>query len=126
MKLRNCSLFLLLSLLGACTTTITEASMVSGPDDFPGLPEANFRLVGRVKGEGSASTLSPAILWIFGQPTSEQIAHETAVGNAIFDRDDVDFVLAAKSRITSTKFLGLYSSSKVEIKGEGAKLELRQ
>jgi hypothetical protein len=125
MKTRNLSALTLLSLFGACTTTTTEA-MVGGPSEFPGMPEANYRLVGRVNGEGTASTLSPGFLWMFGSPSSEELARETAVGNAIFDRDDVDIVLAAKSRVTTTRFLGFFSHSKVQIKGEGAKLEQRR
>jgi hypothetical protein len=121
MKNARSTLVAAIALLTSCTTTTTEA-IIGGPS-LPGLPDATFRIVGRVSGEGSATTISPAFLSIFGAPTSEEIATETAVGNAIFDRDDVDLVTAPKSKVTTISFLGLWSHSKVHIKGQGLKVE---
>ncbi len=111
--------------LGACTSTSTDA-ILGGPK-FMGLPDANYSIVGPVSGEATATTISPGIrsffsLGLFKVPTSEDLAKEAAVGSAIFERDDVDLLIAPKSKVTTLDILGIYSCSTAHVKGQGVKL----
>jgi len=113
--------FSLLAILGACQSSSTRALI--GNPQLPEMPEVNYKLVGPVQGEGSAITICPGVQGFFGAKSTVQKAEEDAVGAAIFDRNDVDLVVAPKTKVQSMNVLNIFETAKVTVKGQGVKLE---
>lgn len=110
----------LAAVLCSCTSTSTRAVM-EGPATLP-LPEVQYTMIGPVRGTGKAFVISPGFSKLFKSPSAQHMAEENAVGQAIFNRDDVDMVTAVKVKATNTDFLGLFETSEVELKAQGVKL----
>ena len=109
----------LTALATGCASTSTNAIMGGAP---PATTEANWTLVGPVNGKGSAMTVSPGIGRMFGAMSTIEKAKEDAVGAAIFNNDQVDMLVAPKTKISYMSFLGLFDTASAEVKGQGVKL----
>lgn len=81
-----------------------------------------YRVVGRVEGQGKASyspllvPLSPTLLYI-----ARHQAEQDALGQAIYDRDDVDAVVAPKTEHSDSNFL-LIGFYRVKLRGVGVQI----
>ncbi len=116
-KILTLALFVLSA---ACASTTTTAVM--GGPGIPNMPDVQYRIVGPVEGRGSIMQISPRFLHLFGAPTAKDAAIENAIGSAIYSKDDIDVMIAPKSRVKVTDFLGLYSMAEAEVKGQGCQL----
>lgn len=108
------------AVLCSCTATSARAVM-DGPGTLP-LPAAQYTMVGPVTGSGKAMQVSPGIARLFGSKGAQHAAEENAVGEAIFNRDNVDMVTAVKVKATNLNVIGLFETSDVELKAQGVKL----
>ena len=108
-----------LLLFGAgCVSTVHEAQM--GGIATPGSNDVyQTTLTGRMGGKSSAMTISPGFVSIVGGESSAEMAHNRAVGNALWDRDDTDALIGTKTKVETTNFLGLFETSTAEVKGIG-------
>ena len=114
-------LTLALSVLSAaCVSTSTNAVM--GGPAIPSMPDVQYRIVGPVEGRGSIMQISPGFLHLLGAPSAKDAAIENAIGSAIYSKADIDVMIAPKSRVKVTDFLGLFSMAEAEVKGQGCQL----
>ena len=115
----------LLVALSGCISTTQQAQMegiATGNTDL----RYPTQLKGRMTGSGSAFMLSPGFAALSGGDTSAQKAYQSAVGNALWDKDDVDALIGTKSKIETTSFLGIFEVSRAQIKGIGVGVQLGQ
>jgi len=104
----------------ACVTTSTEAVM--GGPQLPGMPDVQYRIIGPIDGRGHIVQVSPGIVQLMGGPSAKHAAVENAVGAAIFNRENVDVMIAPKSRIKLTSYLGIVDVAEAEVKGQGCQI----
>jgi len=77
-----------------------------------------YRIISTVEATGSSSVISPSLF----MPALIHEASEKAVGQAIYERDDIDIVLNPKKKISVTSYF-LWATAEVTIKGRGAAFE---
>lgn len=87
------------------------------------MPDVDFKIVSPVEGSGSSWTLCPAVADLVRATDVVQRAEEDAIGSAIYDRNDIDMIIAPKTKIAYINVLGLFARASVTVKGQGVKLE---
>ncbi len=110
----------LLAIPAGCTTTSLSAQL--SDVDAPQLPAASYKVVGRVEGTGKAFRILPFIPRLFGGGSVAESAKLEAFGEAIYDRDEVDMIIAPKTKETEVGFLGLFKQVTVTVKGKGVQI----
>lgn len=116
---------LIAALSASCASTNYEAQEES--ISFEESRPVNYTLTERVSGEGSAFAWSPALnianlIPIPGATRSIGVggrARNQAIGNAVWDNNNVDVVLTPKAKITTWNFF-LFERATAEIQGQGA------
>ncbi|MCX8038990.1 MAG: hypothetical protein N3B15_00215 [Planctomycetota bacterium] len=79
-----------------------------------------YRVVGKVEGQGKAS-FSPILLPFLTLEMARYRAEQDALGQAIYDRDDVDAVVAPKTEHSDSNFL-LIGFYRVKLRGVGVQI----
>lgn len=102
-----------------CTITARQGQIESV--GAPGLTPPTYKIVGNVSASAKAFTLSPVIANHLNQSALDR-AKIDAVGQAIYNNDEIDLVIAPKTEATVTSFLGLFEMASVTIKGKGVAL----
>lgn len=109
-------------MFAGCTSTETRVDNRSL--ERPELSAASYKVVGPVSGTGESWGISPGI-FNFVHPLARE-AEQNAMGDAIFDKSNVDMIVAPKIRITHRSWFGLYVTVKAEVKGQGVQLIAEQ
>ena len=116
---RLASLTLLVLPVGCKTSALTaQLADVDAPD----LAAASYTVVGQVEGRGEAAQLFPFLARIFGADTVAETAALEAFGEAIYDRDDIDMIIAPKTKETGLRFPFFFEKVTVTVKGKGVKI----
>lgn len=79
-----------------------------------------YKVIGKVEGNGQVSVISPAFSPYFVMQGLEE-ADQKAIGEAIYERDDVDAVIAPKRERSFSNFL-LIGFAKVKLRGVGVQI----
>lgn len=116
---------LIAALSASCASTSYEAQEES--ISFQESRPVNYTLTERVSGEGSAFAWSPALniaalLPLPGASKSLGVggkARNQAIGNAVWDNNNVDVVLTPKAKIQVWNFF-IFERATAEIQGQGA------
>ena len=108
------------TLLASCRSTSHSGQI--GDVGAPGLSAAQYRIAGNVQGEGSSFGLSPGILGVLlAGPSTIARAKDDAVGEAIYNNDDIDMVIAPKTKVDYVN-LFIFDLATVTIKGKGVEV----
>lgn len=123
MPMKTISRIALVSLLAlpvGCKTTSLTAQLadIGAPD----LAAASYTVVGQVEGRGEAAQLFPFLARIFGASTVSETAAFEAVGEAIYDRDDIDMIIAPKTKKTRFRFPFIFEKATVTVRGKGVQI----
>jgi hypothetical protein len=118
--LSRLALVSLLAITAGCTTTTLSAQL--SDVDAPQVNAASYKVVGQVEGSGEAFRFLPFIARLFGAGSVAESAKLEAFGEAIYDRDDVDMIIAPKTKETGVGFLGLFKKVTVTVKGKGVQI----
>lgn len=108
------------TLLASCRSTSHSGQI--GDIGTPELSPSQYHIVGNVQGKGSSFGLSPGLVGVLfaGQSTIAR-AKDTAVGEAIYDNDAIDMVIAPKSKVDYFNFF-IFDLATVRIKGKGVEV----
>lgn len=111
------SLFVGVAFTAGCATTSRTGPIETA--SVPGAP-VTYKMVGKVESVGTASVFCPILPG--GMDTAVRQASEIAVGNAIYERDDIDAVLNPKRKVVATNFI-VFGTAEVTLKGQGAAIQ---
>ena len=119
---KTLALSLTLALTTSCMSTkqlaqVSNFDTGSTPNTYP------TKITGRLEGTANAISISPGFVKLFGGDTSATIAYNSAVGKILWNRNDTDALVGAKSKVETTNFLGIFETSRAHIKGVGIGIE---